>query len=307
MAYFAGIDGGGTKTACAVGDDLRVLGRGLAGASKVARVGSDAARQSLAEALMHACAEAKISLADLSRVCLGVAGAARSEVVRSMTALMGEIVACPVEIVGDMVIALEAAFNGRPGVIVISGTGSICYGRNEHGQTARAGGWGSLISDEGSGEWVGRRMVQLALRAHDGGEHTALLAALFAAWKIATRDEVSHFANTNPPPDFSKLFPRVAEAAHAGDALGQRILMEAGEELATLAATVLKRLWPSGEQAQVRTLGGVFQNSNLVRESFVTALGRLRPATAISDEEVDPVLGALMLARSHVVVEASAR
>ena len=105
---------------------------------------------------------------EISRVCVGLAGAARpeiSELVRGMVSetLSGEIKPAEIKIVGDMVIALEAAFGSGPGVIVIAGTGSIAYGRNSKGQTARAGGWGFAISDEGSGHWIGRTAVAAAL------------------------------------------------------------------------------------------------------------------------------------------------
>jgi N-acetylglucosamine kinase-like BadF-type ATPase len=306
MAYFAGIDGGGSKTAAAVGDDLKVLGRATAGASKIARVGEAEAAHAIEIALEEACRQSNIDRNQLQRICIGLAGAARSEVVQAVSRIMREIVRSPVDVVGDMVIALQAAFGDGEGAIVIAGTGSICFGRDQRGTTARAGGWGSIISDEGSGEWIGRRAVALALRAHDAGRHTALLPALFTAWKAGTRDQISTIANANPPPDFSQLFPHVLEAEQAGDSLAIQILTEAGTELAALAEIVIRKLWPGGRAANLRLTGGVFQNSQRVRETFASALKTDFPQIKIEHEEVEPVLGALALARRAAMEAAEA-
>lgn len=305
MAYFAGIDGGGTKTACVVGDEHSVLGRGLAASSKIARVGAEQARTALQKSLEDACGEAKIKLTQLERVCMGIAGAARSNIVNATRKLMEEIVLCPVEIIGDMVIAQEAAFGGGPGMIVIAGTGSICYGRDVRGETARAGGWGPAISDEGSGDWIGRRAVARALRAHDAGQHTALLPALFTAWRVGTRDEVCTIANAYPPPDFSQLFPKVVEAALAGDEIASRILEEAAAELAELAKIVANRLWPGSQSVAACLAGGVFQNSEKVRDVFTKKLKAARPEAVVNASSVEPVMGALALARKKAAGAAS--
>ena len=307
MAYFAGIDGGGTKTACAVGDENSVLGRGLAQSSKVGRVGPEQARAALQQALTSACSEAKIELKRIDRICMGIAGAARTHVVNATRKLMDEIVSCPVEIIGDMVIAQEAAFNGGPGMIVIGGTGSICYGRDARGETARAGGWGPAVSDEGSGDWIGRRAVALALRAHDAGQHTALLPALFAAWRVGTRDEVCTIANAIPAPDFSQLVPKVVEAAQAGDRIASGILDDAGTELAELAKILANRLWPGSQSVAVCVTGGVFQNSERVREVFIQKLKAARPAATVNYSSVEPVMGALELARKQASGAAGTR
>ena len=144
---FLGIDGGGSKTSCLIGDETSVLGAGTGGASNVVRVGEAQARESLATAIHQACTGANIKPSEISSVCVGLAGAARPEIgelVRGIISevISGEIKPDEINVVGDMVIALEAAFGNGPGVIVIAGTGSIAYGRDREGQTARAGGWG---------------------------------------------------------------------------------------------------------------------------------------------------------------------
>src|SRR5438132_1438762 len=144
---FLGIDGGATKTFCLAGDEKSVLGSGASGSSNLIRVGEAQARESLNSAIQQACAAAHVSPAQIHKTCVGLAGAGRSEISSAARRAMLEIVGGEVQIVGDTIIALEAAFGRGPGVVVIAGTGSIAYGRNAAGQTARAGGWGFAISD----------------------------------------------------------------------------------------------------------------------------------------------------------------
>src|SRR5579863_7431190 len=179
VPYFIGIDGGGTKTFCAVGDESQTLATATAGPSNVLRVGEAQARESLHQAVRQACAAAGITLAQVSRTCIGAAGAVRPEIAEIVRRALAELLPSPVQasntqtssvqpsninVVGDMQIALEAAFESGPGVIVIAGTGSIAYGRDAHGNTARAGGWGFTISDEGSAHWIGRAAAAALVR-----------------------------------------------------------------------------------------------------------------------------------------------
>ena len=126
-----------------------------------------------------------------------------------------------IEVVGDTVIALEAAFGAGPGVIAIAGTGSIVYGRDAAGHTARAGGWGFAVSDEGSGHWIGRRAVSAILSVAIKACETALTAMVLQAWKLNTIDELVQQANSTPPPDFPRLFPIVLRAADEADAIAR--------------------------------------------------------------------------------------
>ena len=134
MPYFLGIDGGGSKTRCLLGDEKTVLGSGAAGACNVVRVGERCAQTSLEGAIHEACTQAGISPSQIAVTCAGIAGAARPQMTSITRRLISNIVSGKVEVVGDMEIAFESAFGTGPGVIVISGTGSIAYGRNEIGR-----------------------------------------------------------------------------------------------------------------------------------------------------------------------------
>jgi glucosamine kinase len=301
VAIFLGIDGGGSRTSCVIGDETALLGSGTAGGSNVVRVGEAQAREALAAAIRQACTVASISPAQLQKTCVGVAGGARPEISEVVRRMVSEIVAGEIEVVGDMVIALEAAFGSGPGVTVIAGTGSIAYGRNFAGQTARAGGWGFAISDEGSGHWIGRAAIAAALRACDEAEaeggQSLLFESTMKAWGLTTREQFVLTANRSPAPDFAALLPAVLSAADAGDPLARTVLAQAGAELATLAKIVIRRLFPDADTVPVAMTGGVFRNSALVRQVFYNSLRSEYPRAAVNAAVVDPVRGALELAR----------
>jgi len=296
VSIFLGIDGGGTKTSCLVGDENAELGRGVGGPSNVIRVGEGPARDSLTQAITQACASAQVNPKDISRTCIGMAGGARPQVAQEVKKIASEIVAGKVEVVGDMVIALEAAFHGGPGVVVIAGTGSIAYGRNVAGETARAGGWGFAISDEGSAHWIGRTVMTHLMRAYDEGLRKPLLERLMKVWNASTMDQMIIAANA-PSADFPMLFPAIVAAAEEGETLVCEVLAQAGSELAMLASAVVLRVLGKGEAVRVAMAGGVFRNAAAVRRAFYNELQRLTSEIQFNDSVVEPVEGALWLAR----------
>jgi N-acetylglucosamine kinase-like BadF-type ATPase len=182
---------------------------------------------------------------------------------------------------------------------VISGTGSIAFGRNQGGETARAGGWGPNVSDEGSAFWVGREAVTAALHAFDFGKSNGLLATIADCWKVAP-EEVIRLANASEP-RFPELAGPVVNAAEQGDAGARAITDGAGKALAGLASAVINRLWPSGGIVSVALAGGVLQGSPLVRQAFKEAMKSEQPQAAVSFAFVRPVLGALEIAAQRGV------
>ena len=306
MAYFLGIDGGGSKTRCVLGDEHSTLAAGSAGACNVMRVGEGCARTSLEQAVHEACTQAGISPHDISGTCAGVAGALRPQMATITRRLLSNIVSGKIEVVGDMEIAFEAAFGQGPGLIVISGTGSIAYGRNAEGKSARAGGWGHAISDEGSGHWIAVAAIRAAMRARDRGESSSLLKDMMDALGVSTVEELTERVNASPAPDFASLFPvvlsaamapRLQSAADAGDAIANQVLEHAGRELAKLAETVIHRLFPRVGKVRVATHGGVLTSSEQVRNSFSEHLRSLRPDVSYTAAALSPALGALERAR----------
>lgn len=296
MPFFLGIDGGGTKTRCLVGDEKSQLGVGSSSSSKVQRVGEACARDALAGAVNEACVQAGISPRQIVRTCAGITGAARPEIAGVMKNLMASIVGGQVEIVGDIEIAFEDGFGSGPGVMVIAGTGSIVFGRNAAGESARAGGWGYPISDQGSGQWIGAEAVREALRERDRGQTGGQLNALMEKLGADSFENFIVRLNANPAVDFAALFPVVLAASDKGDTAAAEILTHAGRELAAMSGTVIDRLF--GEQSvSVATHGGVFASNPIVRESFAQEIGARYPRVELLDREVDPARGALARAR----------
>jgi N-acetylglucosamine kinase-like BadF-type ATPase len=303
MAYYLGIDGGGTKTRCVLADETTVLAKAMTGGCSVIRLGEQKAREALHTAIRQVCAAAKMTPDRVSAVCIGVTGAARPEIAAKIRSILAELISesarAKIEVVGDTVIALEAAFGAGPGVVAIAGTGSIVYGRDAAGHTERAGGWGFAVSDEGSGYWIGRRAVSAILNSLDQGMETALTAMVLRAWKLNTIDELVQQANSTPPPDFPRLFPIVLRAADEADGIARDLLADAGTKLAELTSTVVRRLAPqaSADTLPVATTGSVFRQSPLVRQVFYNLLQKDLPGIDVRQDLADPVDGALARAR----------
>jgi N-acetylglucosamine kinase-like BadF-type ATPase len=296
MPLLVGLDGGGTKTRCAVSDGAGVLGRGLSGGCNIVRLGEAAARRSIHQAMQKAFADAGIAPTQVDALCIGVAGSAVRHVCEAVESILAELVSCPVRVVGDEEIAFEAFFGPSSGVLVIAGTGSIAYGRNAAGTTAHAGGHGFIISDEGSGQWIGRTAVSSCLRALDAGLACELMPMLLTAFGAASAGELIQAANAVPLADFSRLLPVVLQAEQDGDPIAREVLCRAGDELASIAKSVAAKLGIPQQELHVAQAGGVFEHCARVRQEFELSLHRTHPASSVAGVVHEPLLGALALA-----------
>jgi N-acetylglucosamine kinase-like BadF-type ATPase len=296
MSMIVALDGGGTKTRCAVSDGVSILGRGLSSGCNIVRLGEAAARRGIHESMHQAFGAARMEPSHAEAVCIGVAGSAVLHVREAVQSIIGELVSCPVLVVGDEEIALEAFFRGGPGVLVIAGTGSIAFGRNAKGETAHSGGHGFIISDEGSGQWIGRTAVSTCLRALDAGRQCELMPLLLGAFGVHTAGELIQAANAVPLADFSRLLPVVLKAEQNGDSIASEVLHRAGRELASIAKAVAAKLAIPEQELRIALAGGVFEHCTLVRQEFKRALHRTHPHSEVAGLVVEPLLGALSLA-----------
>jgi N-acetylglucosamine kinase-like BadF-type ATPase len=236
-----GIDGGGSKTlAILVDGDGQERGRGIAGSSNYAAVGLEPALASIHSAVELATqATGPISI---QRAWLGLAGLDRPEDHTSLFPHLRSL-ATTVRLSNDAELLLSALDNAV-GVAIIAGTGSIALGRDAHDTRARAGGWGHVMGDEGSGYELGRRALQAAARAADGrGEPTLLLDLILQHWQLEQADAM--IGVVYPDDDKAKiarLSSCVFQAASQGDAIAQSLIEEAAAELALAALTVSKAL-----------------------------------------------------------------
>ena len=307
MSLFLAIDAGGTKTQCLIADGERVLARASTGTVKLMRVSEQEATARLQAMLAEVAVTAGVSLGQVTRTCFGLAGvsgpAVQAWARRTVTAVVaGELILC-----GDEEIALDAAFAGGPGILVIAGTGSNAIGRSASGEHFGAGGWGPVLGDEGSGYWIGRESIRAALRAQErtgvGGVSSCLLREIERHWELGSVAELVAMANQRTfsdgasPPDFAALAPVVARCAERGDALAAGILERAGEELAELVSVVFHKMHAGPTEIGVAFTGSVLAQIATVRGAMVARLAVAVPSARVRDAAVDPLDGALWRAR----------
>ena len=296
MGHFLGIDGGGTRTTACLSDEKgRIVARVVTGPSNPLKVGVKNAQQEILRASRAVLRQ--VRGIRLEAVCLGLAGTDRPQVHKPMfNWLRRSLPARHHLLTSDAAIALRAAVANSPGVVVISGTGSIAYGRDDRGRVLRAGGWGSLLDDAGSGYDLGRKAIMAALRDHDGrGPYTQLSAKVCRALKISDITQVVQTPLTSI--EVAALFPLVLDAARRRDAVAQSLCEEAGKDLADLALALLRRMGWLRRVIPVVYAGGVFRSSVRIRRSVTRHLRRQAPQARILLLRHPPVEGALALAR----------
>jgi glucosamine kinase len=300
MRLFVGIDGGGSKTECVVANETDILGRFTTGTCKMQRVGKDAATASLRAAVQGAFYAAKTSPEAVQHTCLGIAGSSHPGVAGWARQTLATLMPGGVTVVGDHIVAHEAAFHGKAGVLVIAGTGSIVYGRNEKGKTLRAGGWGPVVSDEGSGDWIGRAAVNAALLGNADGEKGALFADILKAWEVNTADDIIRIANSYPPPNFAALFPYVIDACNAGDPLAIDVIRRGGSQLGAIVLLVMRQMWADNDPVTIATAGGAITNSERLRSMVENRIVAEWSNAVFRHDPIDPAQGALYIARAAV-------
>lgn len=304
MALFLAIDSGGTKTRCMVADETRVLARANTGSVKLTRVGEEEATKRLHAMLAEVAASAGVDLRDVTRTCAGLGGfgidAVREWAGHELEkAAGGELILC-----GDEEIALEGAFQGGTGILIVAGTGAIVMGRATDAGTGEShkfisGGWGHVLGDEGSGYWIGLEGLKAGFWAKDRDVPTMLLEKIGEFWGGISPSEIVGKANGIPAPDFAALTPVVARCAGEGDDLALSLLDRAGEELGDQVSIVAVKMreFTGGGEVGVAYTGSVLEHIAPVREAMVRALSKAAPEVRVMECAADALEGALWRAR----------
>jgi N-acetylglucosamine kinase-like BadF-type ATPase len=296
--YVLGIDAGGTKTVCYLADsEGRIVGEGRGGGANLQAHGELEVEKVLHAVIDQAVGERAILP---SAVCLGVAGVDRPEddcTVRAIVRRLG--FRAHTLVVNDALIALTAGVGDAPGVVLISGTGSIAYGVSQAGVAARAGGWGFILGDEGSGYWIGRQALAAVVREADGRGPKTKLTPLV----------LEHFSLTRVDGLVREVYDRglqrqaiaaiglvVERARAAGDITAGEILNKAGEELTRAAASVITRLEMRGQAFGTVLAGGMFRVIPWLADNVTDRLAEVAPRTSASTLMVEPAVGAVHLA-----------
>ena len=294
--HVLGVDGGGSATrSVIISTEGEALATATAGPSNPITMGAERALANILEAVDEASARCGVHEFLASR--LGVAGTDRSklrqELLDGMRPSFGDTA-----IVSDAASALAGGTGCRPGVVVIAGTGSIAYGENRLGETARAGGWGWRLGDEGSGYTIGLKAVMAALTAHDGrGPETMLKQKIVSHLGLGGIEDIIDWVYEpgREPRDIAYLVPLVREAEAEGDEAAALVMAEAGVELGFVANAVIRRLGMSGE-FPVSLNGGVFKQSSGYIIAFEEVVRREASECALIKPRMPPLLGSGLLA-----------
>jgi N-acetylglucosamine kinase-like BadF-type ATPase len=306
--YVLGIDGGGTKTLGVIADlNGRPLFSAAGRTSNPQVIGFQQASQVVFKVVYKCCRRARIQAKDLKAVVVGLAGVGRepdrrrAEFELRKLARKKNFPLRNLRVDSDARIALEGALGGKPGIVLISGTGSIGMAKDQDGEIYRVGGWGRVIGDEGSGFAIGRSaLVAVARALDDRGQGTML-----------TRLAAKRFGLSNPQRivskvyqdrfDPSRLAPLVLKAAEKGDKVSKGILEEAALELVQHVRVLLAKLKrrknpPSGKRTSLVLLGGMLERSNYLSRTLKKKIRLAFPRVDIRPPRGSPAYGGVLLA-----------
>jgi N-acetylglucosamine kinase-like BadF-type ATPase len=296
--FVLGIDAGGTKTVCQLANARgEVLAEARRGGANLQAVGELEVEKVLHEVMEDALGDRDIVP---SAICLGIAGVDRDEDSRVIRAIMRRIgYKARTLVVNDALVALEAGAPDQPGVVVIAGTGSISYGHNDRNQSARAGGWGYVLGDEGSGYWIGRAALRAVLREADRrGPETRLTDLLLKHYGVARAQDLIHhvYQGSLRPAAIAAVAKYVQGAFTDGDAVAIGILRAAVDELESCAMSVATRLEIAGSEFPIVLAGGMFRAVPWLQEELSRRLPLASPHSRAVPLDVEPALGAVRLA-----------
>jgi glucosamine kinase len=298
MAYYLAVDAGGTKTEFLLAEEDRELGRAVTGTIKRVNVDAETAASNLGDALAELQQVTGVGMSSITRTCVGTSGNTVPLVTDWLRQGFAQHVAGELLLVGDVEIALDAAFMGGRGVMALAGTGSNVAARAVNGTIMTAGGWGPILADQGAGHWIGIEGLRRGFLARDEGRPTGLLEAARRLWNLPSIDALVEFANTKHPPRYGSRFARqVVALAEAGDTVAQGILEQGGRDLAYLVRLLIERMRAIEGAAftlpGVAFAGGILAHVNRERDALETALRREYPEIRIVPQTVHPLRGAL--------------
>jgi len=297
-----GIDGGATKTTAAVLDlNSRALHFAHAGPSNEDAVGARAAVDALLGVSDQAIERAGIVRDDLSAAVLAVAGTDTEAIASHVLAARSE----DWIVVNDVVAAWAAATGAQPGIGVISGTGSNVFGVGRDGQAWRAGGWGHLLGDEGSGYWLGARSLRAALRDRDAsGPPTALSEAAMKFFDLPSVEAVAVRVYSQPltKGEIAAFATETARLAQHGDIVARELYDRGARDLGEQIVAVIrqtglsKRSKDATDPFPVGLIGSAFKAGEVFVAPLVATVREASPDAQVSLVDMSPVGGSLLLA-----------
>jgi N-acetylglucosamine kinase-like BadF-type ATPase len=299
LSYFLGFDGGGSKTDCVLVDEHgAVLASAYGSASNPLRTGYAKTWFALSSTADAVLARQKIKSTDISGICAGLGGAARTQVARRIASFLERSFPnAAVQVTSDMEIALSAAAGDGKGIVLIAGTGSVAFGRNASGLTARAGGFGPWIGDEGSGFEIGKLAAAAVSREVDArGPQTVLTERIFKDLDCRDWNELFERIAKSADDVFPRLFPTVAKAGDGGDPVACELLQHAAASLSDLTFNVAKKLQLTGEEFPLAKVGGMHGRSKVLDAELDARLAAVLPHAKVVPLAISPALAAARMA-----------
>lgn len=296
--FVIGIDAGGTKTVCLLADQEGVVRASARGPGANLQLLGELEVEKVLYELMDGVLTGQDG--PPAAICLGIAGADRPEDFATIRGIMRRIgQKAPVLVVNDALVALVAGAGEGPGIVIIAGTGSICYGRNDRGQAARAGGWGAVLGDEGSGWWIGRRALAAVMHQADGrGPATSLTPRVLAHFEVPDPQALVHEVYYRDPRRrrVAALGPAVQAAVAEGDPIARQIVTEGAEALVAAARSVATRLEMRGVAFPLVLAGGIFRVLPAMRDEVTARVAEVAPRSQPRLLDAEPAVGAVRLA-----------
>lgn len=303
--FVIGMDGGATKTAALI-SDLKgvVLAEETGGPSNPQVVGPEKTADVIVGLVERLCSKATCSTSQVLAVVAGLAGAGRDgDKERVKTATLAEAKkrrtnVGKVAIESDGRIALEGALKGRPGIILIAGTGSFSLAKDHKGGIHRAGGWGRVVGDEGSGLVIGRDGLNAVAKHIDGrGKATMLTKLVDEKLGLSNQEKIIN-AVYRENFDVATVAPLVIEAAEAKDVECARILNKATFELAEHVRTLVKKIEESSHgrsKIALAFIGSLISHDNIYRKILTQKITFSLPQVSVIVPEAPPAYGAVLL------------
>lgn len=301
MNYVIGIDGGGTKTALKLADEGgKIILSMEGGPCNINSMGKEAVERMLKELIGASLEKAQLTMEQIKVLCIGTAGVDRP----SDKLIMKDIIRAAgfnnkTIITNDAVTALYGGVGGNEGVILISGTGSICYGRNSEGEAKRAGGWGHLIGDEGSGYYIGINAINKIARGFDGIEEKTVITDLILEYlKLESASDLIQFVYRSGAgkSEIASLAKLVDEAYKQGDSIAEEILLKAAFELFLISKAVIDKLKLNNKKITLAVNGSVIEKNECVSSEFKRLMKRNYPLIEVTRMKNDAAHGAVLMA-----------
>ena len=292
-----GVDAGGTHTAVALASSNGgILARAEGPGAALRPGGAAASAAIILETARRAARQAKVNL-PVSAVVVGAAGAGRApEQEELVAALLAAGVSRRARVMGDAELALAAAFESGPGILLNAGTGSCAFARDARGALHRSGGYGWQLGDDGGGYWLGRHALAAAGRAQDGiGERTTLPARIIAALGLRDFDDLIRWAAAATPAQVASLAPHLLNAAGEGEMVARQLVTEGAQHLLDLALA-LQRHFPGSHAIPVATMGGLLRPGSPLLATVAALAARAMPRAELIGRPVDSAAGAVRLA-----------